>query len=156
MPRRARIAKRTLLPDSKYGNRQITKFINNLMIGGKKSTAERIMYDALERAESVAARPAPEVFETALRNVTPVLEVKPRRVGGSTYQVPSEIKGDRRTALAMRWLITSARSRTGKSMVEKLSAELVDASRNVGATVKRREDTHKMAEANKAYSHYRW
>ena len=156
MPRRARVAKRVLLPDSRYGNKQISKFINNLMIGGKKSVAEGIIYGALERAETSAGRPAVEVFETALRNATPVLEVKPRRVGGSTYQVPSEIKGDRRTALAMRWLIRSARARTGKSMVEKLSSELVDASRNVGATVKRREDTHKMAEANKAYSHYRW
>ncbi len=156
MPRRARIAKRVLLPDSKYGNKQVSKFINCLMIGGKKSVAEGIMYGALERAETQATRPAVEVFETALRNVTPVLEVKPRRVGGSTYQVPVEIRGERRTALAMRWLIRSARGRTGKSMVEKLSSEIVDASRGVGATVKRREDTHKMAKSNKAYSHYRW
>jgi small subunit ribosomal protein S7 len=156
MPRRARVAKRVLLPDSKYGSKQISKFINNLMIGGKKSIAEGIMYGALTRAESTAARPAVDVFEAAMRNATPSLEVKPRRVGGSTYQVPGEIKGDRRTALAMRWLIRSARSRTGKSMVEKLAAEFVDASRGVGATVKRREDTHKMAEANKAYAHYRW
>jgi len=156
MPRRARIAKRELLPDSRYGSKQVSKFINNLMIGGKKSVAEGIMYHALERAETQAARPALEVFETAMRNVTPTLEVRPRRVGGSTYQVPGEIKGDRRSALAMRWLIRSARTRTGKSMIEKLSAEFVDASRGVGATVKRREDTHKMAEANKAYAHYRW
>ncbi len=156
MPRRARITKRVLLPDSRYANKQITKFINSLMIGGKKSTAESIMYKAMERAESQATRPALEVFETAMRNVTPVLEVKARRVGGSTYQVPQEIKGDRRTALAMRWLIQGARGRTGKSMAEKLSSEFVDASRGVGTAVKRREDTHKMAEANRAYSHYRW
>src|SRR5216683_2607042 len=127
MPRRARVAKRVLLPDSKYGSKQISKFVNNLMVGGKKSLAEGIMYGALERAEQQASRPAVEVFEAAMRNATPSLEVKPRRVGGSTYQVPGEIKGDRRTALAMRWLIRAARARSGRSMEEKLASELRDA-----------------------------
>lgn len=156
MPRRARIVKRVLLPDSKYQSKVVSKFVNCLMIGGKKSIAERIIYGALDRAEEQAHRPAIELFELAMRNVTPTVEVKPRRVGGATYQVPVEIRGDRRQALAMRWLIGSARKRTGKSMIEKLSAELLDASHNVGASVRRREETHKMAEANKAYSHYRY
>jgi small subunit ribosomal protein S7 len=126
------------------------------MIDGKKSVAERIVYGALERAEAQIRRPAADVFDQALRNVTPVLEVKPRRVGGATYQVPVEIKGDRRTSLAMRWLIASARGRSGRSMSEKLAAELMDAFNGQGATVKKRDDTHRMAEANKAFAHYRW
>jgi small subunit ribosomal protein S7 len=126
------------------------------MLDGKKSIAERIVYGALERAENQLRRPASDVFDQALRNATPVLEVKPRRVGGATYQVPVEIRGDRRVALAMRWLIGSARARSGKTMSDKLAAELLDAYHGQGATVKRRDDTHRMAEANKAFAHYRW
>jgi small subunit ribosomal protein S7 len=126
------------------------------MKGGKKSVAEGIFYGAMDTIENQTRRPAMDTFDLAMRNATPVLEVKPRRVGGSTYQVPVEIRGDRRTALAMRWLIRSARARSGRSMIEKLSAEIRDAANGTGATVKRREDTHKMAESNKAYAHYRW
>jgi len=126
------------------------------MIDGKKSIAETIVYSALERAENQLRRPAVDVFEQAMRNSTPVLEVKPRRVGGATYQVPVEIRGDRRVSLAMRWLIASARSRTGKTMADKLASELLDAFHGQGATVKKRDDTHRMAEANKAFAHYRW
>jgi small subunit ribosomal protein S7 len=156
MPRRQRISRRVLLPDARFNNRVVAKFINSLMRGGKKALAERIMYRALEAAESRARRPGVEVFEQAMRNATPVIEVKPRRVGGATYQVPVEIRGDRRQALAIRWLIRSARARTGRSMVEKLAAELLDAANNTGATIRRREEAHRMAEANKAYSHYRF
>src|SRR5438270_11537506 len=125
------------------------------MMGGKKGVAEQVMYGALDIVERNTHRPAIDVFDIAMRNVTPVLEVKPRRVGGANYQVPVEIKGERRVALAIRWLLRSARSRSGKSMAEKLAAELVDASNNTGATIKRREDTHKMAEANRAFAHYK-
>lgn len=156
MPRRQRVARRVLLPDPRYNNRVVAKFINNLMRGGKKSLAERIMYGALDSVEGRLRRPGIEVFEQAMRNATPVIEVKPRRVGGSTYQVPIEIRGDRRQALAMRWLINAARARSGKTMMEKLAAELMDAANNTGATVRRREETHRMAESNKAYSHYRF
>jgi len=156
MPRRARVVRREVPPDARYGSRSITRFINKVMLDGKKSTAERIVYAALERAENQLRRPAADVFDQALRNSTPVLEVKPRRVGGATYQVPVEIRGDRRVALAMRWLIASARGRTGKTMADKLAAELLDAFHGQGATVKRRDDTHRMAEANKAFAHYRW
>jgi small subunit ribosomal protein S7 len=156
MPRRARVVKREIPPDARFGSRSISRFINKLMIDGKKSLAERIVYDALERAEEQIRRPAADVFDQALRNVTPVLEVKPRRVGGATYQVPVEIKGDRRTSLAMRWLIASARTRSGRSMADKLAAEFMDAFNGQGATVKKRDDTHRMAEANKAFAHYRW
>jgi small subunit ribosomal protein S7 len=156
MPRRARVVKREIAPDGRYGSKIIARFINNLMLDGKKSIAERIVYDALERAENQLRRPPVDIFEQALRNSTPVLEVKPRRVGGATYQVPVEIKGDRRVSLAMRWLITSARNRTGKTMADKLAGELLDAFHGQGATVKKRDDTHRMAEANKAFAHYRW
>jgi small subunit ribosomal protein S7 len=145
-----------LLPDTRYGSKTVAKFINCLMKGGKKSVAETIFYGAMDSIEAQTRRPAMDTFDLAMRNATPILEVKPRRVGGSTYQVPVEIRGDRRTALAMRWLIRSARARSGKSMVEKLAAEIRDAANGAGATVKRREDTHKMAESNKAYAHYRW
>jgi len=143
-------------PDARYGSKTITRFINKLMIDGKKSIAETIVYSALERAENQLRRPAVDVFEQAMRNSTPVLEVKPRRVGGATYQVPVEIRGDRRVSLAMRWLIASARSRSGKTMADKLASELLDAFHGQGATVKKRDDTHRMAEANKAFAHYRW
>jgi len=145
-----------LLPDARFNNRVVAKFINSLMRGGKKALAERIMYTALESVEGRTRRPGLEVFEQAMRNATPIIEVKPRRVGGATYQVPVEIRGDRRQALAIRWLINAARARSGRSMVEKLAAELLDAANNTGATIRRREEAHRMAEANKAYSHYRF
>ena len=156
MPRRGKYTKRTIGPDYRYGSPQVQLFINKVMVDGKKSLAERIVYDALERAEAQLRRPAVDIFDQALRNVTPVLEVKPRRVGGATYQVPVEIKGDRRVSLAMRWLIQSARNRTGKTMADKLAGELLDAFHGQGATVKKRDDTHRMADANKAFAHYRW
>ena len=144
------------MPDPRFNSRSLAKFINRIMTRGKKSVAERIVYGALDIVEAQTKRNPIEVFDQAMRNATPSLEVKPRRVGGATYQVPVEIRGDRRTALAMRWLINSARSRSGKSMAEKLAAEIIDASHGVGTTIKRREDTHRMAEANKAFAHYRW
>src|SRR5438067_8298274 len=156
MPRRSRPVKRDVPPDARHGSKTITRFINKLMLDGKKSIAERIVYVALERAEAQLRRPPVDIFDQALRNATPVLEVKPRRVGGATYQVPVEIKGDRRMSLAMRWLIGSARARGGRSMAEKLAAELRDASQGQGATIKRKDDVHRMAEANKAFAHYRW
>lgn len=156
MPRRARVVRRQIVPDARYGNRTITKFVNRVMQQGKRSVAETIMYDALDRVEKQARRNPVDVFEQAMRNATPLLEVKPRRVGGATYQVPVEIKGDRRFALAMRWLLASARARSGRSMAEKLAAELMDAAHGTGATIKKREDVHRMAEANKAFAHYRW
>jgi small subunit ribosomal protein S7 len=156
MPRRARVAHRETPPDSKFGSRTLQKFINKVMIGGKKSLAERIVYVALDTVEHQVHQNPIDIFDQAMRNATPVLEVKPRRVGGATYQVPVEIRQDRRVSLAMRWLIGSARHRPGKTMADKLSAEILDASRGQGATVKRKDDTHRMAEANKAFAHYRW
>ncbi len=156
MPRRAKIAKREILPDGRYSNRTVTMFVNKLMERGKKSTAERIMYDALDRIEQQTRKNPMETFEIALRNSTPTIEVKPRRVGGATYQVPVDIRAERRMALAIRWLLKSARSRGGKSMAERLAAELMDASTGQGATIKKKEDTHRMAEANRAFVHYRW
>jgi small subunit ribosomal protein S7 len=156
MPRRARPTDRLKVPDRKYANVTVQQFINKVMRDGKRSTAEGIVYDAVERAEQATRKPAVEVFETAMKNATPLLEVKPRRVGGATYQVPVEIPAARRGSLAMRWLIQSARKRPGKSMAEKLAGELMDAMNNTGAAVRRKEETHKMAEANKAFSHYKW
>jgi small subunit ribosomal protein S7 len=156
MPRRARVVRRAVESDARYGNRTLAKFINKIMARGKKSLAETIVYDALQRIENQTRRNPVDTFEQAMRNATPILEVKPRRVGGATYQVPVEIKGDRRFALATRWLISSARSRGGRSMSEKLAAELLDAAHGTGATVKKRDDVHRMAEANKAFAHYRW
>ncbi len=156
MPRRAKVDRRVVIPDAKYNNRNITRFIGKLMLNGKRSLAERIMYDALDLIEQRQKRNPIDVFEQALRNATPTLEVKPRRVGGSTYQVPVEIRGERRNALAMRWLIRYARERKGKAMSERLAAELMDAASGQGATIKRREEVHKMAESNKAFAHYRW
>jgi len=150
------VVRRDVPPDARYGSKSISRFINKVMIDGKKSIAESIVYIALERAENQLRRPAVDVFDQALRNATPVLEVKPRRVGGATYQVPVEIRGDRRVSLAMRWLIASARSRSGKTMADKLASELLDAFHGQGATVKKRDDTHRMADANKAFAHYRW
>lgn len=145
-----------MTPDPKFRSRTVAKFINNLMHDGKKTVAQAVLYSAFDIMEERTRRSALDTFETALKNATPVLEVKPRRVGGSTYQVPIEIRGDRRRALAMRWLITSARKRAGKSMSEKLAAELLDAANGVGATIKKREDTHRMADANRAFAHYRF
>jgi len=156
MPRRARVIKRDIQPDGKYGNKTVTMFVNKIMQRGKKSTAERIMYDALERVETTTRRSAMDTFEMAVRNATPMIEVKPRRVGGATYQVPVDIRAERRMALAIRWLLRSARSRSGRSMGERLAAELMDAASGQGATIKRKEDTHRMAEANRAFVHYRW
>ena len=154
--RRAGAAKREVLPDPKYGSRLVAKFVNIMMIRGKKSTAEQIMYDALAVVEDRSKQEALKMFKTAIDNVKPAVEVKSRRVGGSTYQVPVEVRPDRRTSLAMRWVIGAARRRPERSMAEKLSAELLDAANNRGTAVKKREDTHKMAEANKAFAHYRW
>jgi len=156
MPRRARVIKRDIQPDAKFQNLNVAMFINKVMLSGKKSTAERLTYNALDLLAAQAHRDPVDAFEQALRNATPVVEVKPRRVGGATYQVPVDIRPERRTALAMRWLINSARSRRGKSMAEKLAAELMDAASGQGATVKKKEDTHRMAEANRAFVHYRW
>jgi small subunit ribosomal protein S7 len=154
--RRAGAAKREVLPDPKYGSRLVAKFVNIMMIRGKKSTAETIMYDALTAVEERSKQEALKMFKTAIENVKPAVEVKSRRVGGSTYQVPVEVRPDRRTSLAMRWVIGAARRRPERSMADKLAAELLDAANNRGTAVKKREDTHKMAEANKAFAHYRW
>ena len=154
--RRAGAAKREVLPDPKYGSRLVAKFVNIMMICGKKSTAEQIMYDALVSIEDRSKQDALKMFKSAIDNVKPAVEVKSRRVGGSTYQVPVEVRPDRRTSLAMRWVIGAARRRGERSMAEKLAGELLDAAGNRGTAVKKREDTHKMAEANKAFAHYRW
>jgi small subunit ribosomal protein S7 len=156
MRRAAHIRKRELVPDPRFNNVLVTRFINSLMIQGKKSTAERIFYGAVDIIEKKTGQDGLSVVKTALTNVKPVLEVKSRRVGGATYQVPVEVRQDRRTALALRWLIGFARSRPDHSMAERLAAELIAASKNEGGAVKKREDTHKMAEANKAFAHYRW
>ncbi len=156
MPRRGVVVRRKTEPDPRYGNVMVAQFINKLMMRGKKSVARRIFYDCCEIMEQRTHKSPLETFEQALRNASPVLEVKPRRVGGATYQVPVEVPEHRRLSLAMRWLIQSARARPGKSMAEKLASELMDAARGTGSTVKRREDTHKMAEANRAFAHYRW
>jgi len=154
--RRAGAARREVLPDPKYGSRIVAKFVNMMMVGGKKSTAERIMYSALGAVEDRSKQDALKMFKAAVDNCKPAVEVKSRRVGGSTYQVPVEVRPDRRVALSMRWLIGSARRRSERSMAEKLAGELLDAANNRGSAVKKREDTHKMAEANKAFAHYRW
>jgi len=154
--RRAGAAKREVLPDPKYGSRLVAKFVNIMMIRGKKSTAEQIMYIALASVEERSKQEALKMFKTAIDNVKPAVEVKSRRVGGSTYQVPVEVRPDRRTSLAMRWMIGAARRRSERSMADKLAAEMLDAANNRGMAVKKREDTHKMAEANKAFAYYRW
>ncbi|MEW6143247.1 MAG: 30S ribosomal protein S7 [Chloroflexota bacterium] len=156
MPRRARVFKRDIKPDPRFGSITLTRFINKLMVRGQKATAEHIIYDALNLAGKQMKRDPMEVMEQAIKNATPLLQVKSRRVGGATYQVPVEIRPERGTALAMKWLITNSRVRSGKSMAQKLAAELSDAAQNQGATIKKREDTHKMAEANKAFAHFRW
>jgi small subunit ribosomal protein S7 len=156
MPRRKVVAKRPVLPDSKYNDLFITRCINVLMKQGKKSLAERIMYDALEIVRERTGEDPLKVFRQAVDNVKPVLEVRSRRVGGSTYQIPVDVPPDRRVALSMRWIVGSARSRGERGMMRRLAAELVDAYNNTGSAVKKREDTHRMAEANKAFAHYRW
>jgi small subunit ribosomal protein S7 len=156
MPRRAKIVKREILPDGRYSSRTITMFVNKLMQRGKKSTAERIVYSALDRIETQTRKNPVDTFDMAIRNATPTIEVKPRRVGGATYQVPVDIRAERRMALAIRWLLRSARSRGGKSMADRLASELMDAASGQGATIKKKDDTHRMAEANRAFVHYRW
>ena len=156
MARRRRPEKREILPDPKFGDVVLSKFMNNLMLDGKKSVAENIVYGALETVESRAKSDPVALFHDALNNVAPQVEVRSRRVGGATYQVPVEVRHERRQALAIRWLIQAARARNDKTMVERLSAELLDAANNRGNAVKKREDTHRMAEANRAFSHYRW
>jgi small subunit ribosomal protein S7 len=156
MSRRHRAEKREILPDPKFGNVVVTKFMNSVMYAGKKSVAEQIVYGALDMIEGKTKQNPVTVFQQALENVMPALEVRSRRVGGATYQVPVEVRSDRRQALGIRWLIAAARERNEKTMTERLSAELLDASNNRGNAVKKREDTHRMAEANRAFSHYRW
>lgn len=156
MPRRRVVAKRDVLPDPKFGNKVLTKFINHVMVSGKKSVAERIVYGALDKIQERTDKNPLEVFESALDAVAPMVEVKSRRVGGATYQVPVEVRPARRSALAMRWLVDAARKRGEKSMDLRLAGELIDAADNKGAAVKKREDVHRMAEANKAFSHYRF
>ena len=156
MPRRNRPERRIIRPDPRYGDQQVQILINKVMTRGKKSTAERVVYGAFDRIQEDTGRDPVDTFRQAMRNATPVLEVKPRRVGGTTYQVPVEIRPERRTALAMRWLLMGARSRGGHTMAERLAAELLDAANNAGSAIKRRDDTHRMAEANRAFVHYRW
>ena len=156
MPRRRVVAKREILPDPKYGSKLLSKFVNVLMADGEKSTAEGICYDALDILKEKTSNDPLKVFKTAIDNVKPVLEVKPRRVGGATYQVPVEVRPGRRTALAFRWIMTYSRARAEKTMSQRLAAELLDAFNNTGTSIKKREDTHKMAEANKAFAHFRW
>src|SRR5688572_27086381 len=154
MPRRAKVERRVPEPDARYSSEVVARFINKVMERGKKGVAERIVYGAFDAIQQRTGRSPIEVFEQAFYNATPVVEVKPRRVGGATYQVPVQIEGERRRSLAIRWLLTSAKNRPGKSMSEKLANELLDAFNNTGATIKRREGTHRMAEANRAFSHY--
>ncbi|MCP4419339.1 MAG: 30S ribosomal protein S7 [Chloroflexi bacterium] len=156
MPRRDRPEKRVAEPDLKYGNVHVSMFVNRLMYDGKKSTAQRVLYDSFDLVEERAKRPPVEVFEQAIQNVTPQIEVKARRVGGSTYQIPTPVDARRQLSLAMRWLLAAARSRGGRSMAEKLANEFMDAATKQGAAVKRRDDTHRMADANRAFSHFRF
>jgi len=156
MSRRRRAVRRLIAPDPRHGSSELASFINRVMMGGKKSVAQRAVYQALDQVQEETHRDPMEIFEQAMRNAMPNVEVKPRRVGGATYQVPIEVGGNRRTALAMRWLIRAARARTGQPMRSRLAQELLDASRGQGAAVRRREELHRMAEANRAFVHYRW
>ncbi|SDB10715.1 MULTISPECIES: 30S ribosomal protein S7 [unclassified Butyrivibrio] len=156
MPRKGHIVKRDVLADPLYDNKVVTKLINTVMLDGKKGVAQKIVYGAFAQVEEKAGKPALEVFEGAMNNIMPALEVKARRIGGATYQVPIEVRPDRRQALALRWLVTFSRNRGEKTMVDRLASEILDAFNNTGASVKRKEDMHKMAEANKAFSHYRF
>jgi small subunit ribosomal protein S7 len=156
MPRRNRPPRRAIQPDVRYNSELVTRFANRLMRDGKKSTAFRIMYDSFDMIEERSKKPPLDVFEQAVKNATPLLEVRPRRVGGATYQIPMEVRPERRLSLAIRWLLQSARQRPGKSMSEKLANELMDAAAGQGASIKKKDDTHRMAEANRAFAHYRW
>ena len=156
MPRKGHIQKRDVLADPLYNDKVVTKLINNIMLDGKRGVAQKIVYGAFNRVEAKAGKTALEVFEEAMNNIMPVLEVKARRIGGATYQVPIEVRPDRRQALGLRWLVTFSRKRGEKTMEERLANEILDASNNTGSAVKRKEDMHKMAEANKAFSHYRF
>ncbi len=156
MPRRSRPPKREIPPDIRYNSIQVQKFINRMMRGGKKSVAQRVLYEALEKVEARTNKPALEVFNTAMRNVMPPVEVRPRRVGGATYQIPVEVPASRQLSLAIRWMLEAAHRRGGRGMAEKLSAEFMDAANSAGAAVKRREDALRMAEANRAFAHLRW
>jgi len=156
MPRRRVVQKRDILPDPKYGDKLVAKFINNIMRGGKKSNAETILYKAFDQIQQKTKQDPLKIFKQAVENTKPVLEVRSRRVGGATYQVPVEVRYERRQSLAIRWLLSFAKKRSETSMHEKLAGELLDAANNRGATIKKREDTHKMADANKAFAHYRW
>ncbi|HEX7055698.1 MAG TPA: 30S ribosomal protein S7 [Bacilli bacterium] len=156
MPRKGPVPRRDVLPDPIYNSKLVTRLINRIMIDGKKGVAQRILYDAFDIIRERTGKDPMEVFEQALKNIMPVLEVKARRVGGANYQVPVEVKADRRTSLGLRWLVNYSRTRGEHTMQERLAAEIIDASNNTGAAVKKREDTHKMAEANKAFAHYRW
>lgn len=156
MPRKGSVPKRDILPDPVYNSKLMSKFINKLMYDGQKGTAQRIMYEALEIIREKTGKDPKEVFETAMRNVSPVLEVKARRVGGATYQVPIEVNTHRKNILAIRWLISFSRNRGEKTMAQRLAGEIMDAANNAGAAIKKKEDTHKMAEANRAFAHYRW
>ena len=156
MPRKGPVTKRDVLPDPLYNSKLVTRLINRIMIGGKRGVAQSILYNAFKLIQERTGNDPMEVFETAIKNIMPVLEVKARRVGGANYQVPIEVKPERRTALGLRWLVNYSRNRGEKTMEERLAAEIIDASNNTGASVKKREDTHKMAEANKAFAHYRW
>ncbi len=156
MPRRREVAKRVILPDPKFGDRMLAKFVNAIMLDGKKSTAEAIVYGAFDLVTERSSEDPLEIFKKAMENVRPMLEVKSRRVGGSTYQVPVEVRSERRTALAIRWIISYARKRGEKTMGERLAGELLDAAGNRGTSVKKKEDVHRMADANKAFAHYRW
>ncbi|HZG87526.1 30S ribosomal protein S7 [Paenibacillus sp.] len=156
MPRKGPVPKRDVLPDPIYNSKLVTRLINRIMIDGKRGVAQTILYDAFELIRQRTGNEPMEVFEAAIKNIMPVLEVKARRVGGANYQVPIEVKPERRTSLGLRWLVNYARNRGEKTMTERLAAEIIDASNNTGASVKKREDTHKMAEANKAFAHYRW
>lgn len=156
MPRKGYVAKREVPPDPVYGSKLVTAMMNKLMLNGQKSIAERILYDAMDIVRQRTGKDPLDVLEQATKNVMPVLEVKPRRVGGATYQVPVEVRPERRLALALRWIVQYARARGEKSMAERLAAEMMDAANNTGAAVKKREDTHRMAEANRAFAHYRW
>lgn len=156
MPRKGHVSKREVLPDPLYNSKVVTKLINNVMLDGKKGVAQKIVYGAFNRVAEKTGKDAMEVFETALNNIMPALEVKARRVGGATYQVPMEVRPERRQTLGLRWLITYSRARSEKTMEERLANEIMDAANNTGSAVKKREDTHKMAEANKAFAHYRF
>ena len=156
MPRKGHVAKRTVLPDPLYGSKIVTKLINGIMLDGKKGVAQKIVYGAFEKAAEKKGVPAMDVFEEAMNNIMPALEVKARRVGGATYQVPIDIRPDRRQTLALRWMVSFARNRSEKNMIDRLANELLDASNNTGGAVRRKEEMHRMADANKAFAHYKW